>query len=380
MSEPKTIYLSPPDTGEREQDYVREAMASGWVAPVGPHLKQFEESISRYMGGGYHCLAVNSGTAALHLGLLLLQVGPGDRVYVPTFTFAASANAVRYCGAIPVLIDSSEDSWNLCPDTLQKLLKRDAANGLLPKAIITVDLYGNCCDYEEIRKHAAYYDVPILQDAAEALGAEFQGEPAGRQGDLAVFSFNGNKILTTSGGGVLLSKDREKIERARYWATQAREPVLHYEHQALGYNYRLSNILAALGCAQMTSLTEKVKARRKQYQFYKEIFNGVPGVELNPIDNYGLANCWLSCVRVRPDQSGLSVDKLRQIMAGDHIEARPVWKPLHLQPYHGQFPYHGARIAETIFEEGLCLPSGSNLTDDDRSRIATAISTWLGTG
>jgi len=374
----KPIYLSPPDTGELEKEYMQKVLESGWVAPVGPFLQEFEETLAGQLGEKYHCLALNSGTAALHLSLLLHNIQPGDRVYVSSLTFAASANAILYCRAIPVLIDSELASWNMCPQTLEKALQKDANNGTLPKAIMTVDLYGNCCDYDRIVPLAKHYGVPVIQDAAEALGASYGGRPAGTQGDVAVFSFNGNKILTTGGGGALVSSDPEKVERARYLATQARSAVLHYEHEEIGYNYRMSNVLAALGCAQLRSLSAKKKARRKQYEFYGKLIQSLPGLHMNPIDIGGVSNCWLSCVWADPEQTKYKVDSLRKIMAKDQIEARPIWKPLHLQPFHGQFRFFGSGVAEEIFQRGLCLPSGSSLTDGDRERIGKCFTIWLG--
>lgn len=366
------IYLSPPDVGPVERELLLDAFDSGWIAPLGPHVDAFERELAAATGVE-HAAALSSGTAALHLGLLILGVGPGDRVVTSTLTFAATVNAIRYVGAEPVLLDVDPESWTLDPGLLEAELEESAARGVLPKAVIPVDLYGVCCDYDRIRAACERHGVPILQDAAEALGAQHRGRPAGSQGDLAVVSFNGNKIATTSGGGALLSDRADWIERARYLSTQAREPVAHYEHRAVGFNYRMSNLLAAIGRGQLRRLPELVAACRANRDFYASALRGWPGVAVLTEPDYAVSNAWLSCVTVDPARLGANREAIRLHLETQQIEARPVWKPMHLQPVFADCPRRGGEVAERLFETGLCLPSGSSLTTADRARVLTAL-------
>ncbi len=366
------IYLSPPEVGPTERDAVLGVLDSGWVAPAGPHLTAFEEAMARVTGVP-HAVALGSGTAALHLALLVLGVGRGDEVFCPTLTFAASANPVRYCGAEPVFIDCEERSWNLDPGLLEEALKSRAAAGRLPRALILVHLYGQCADVDAILPLARKYGVPVIEDAAEALGASHRGHPAGSFGDLSFVSFNGNKIITTSGGGMLLSSRAEWIDRARFLATQAREPFIHYEHREIGYNYRLSNLLAGLGLAQLADLDRRVAVRRGHFEAYRSVLGGCPGVRMMPVRDWGEPNYWLSCLTLDRDQAKAGRDDLIAALERADIEARPLWKPLHLQPVYREAACFGGGVAERLFETGLCLPSGSGMTADERDRVLACL-------
>ena len=362
------LYLSPPHLGELERKLLLDAFDSNWVAPLGPHVDAFEAELAA-RAQVPHAAALSSGTAALHLALLVLGVEQGDEVLVSSFTFAASANAITYVGARPVLIDSEAASWNIDPDLVAEELERRAASGRLPAAVIAVDLYGQCADYERLASSCARYEVPLIEDAAEALGATYRGRPAGCFGTIGVFSFNGNKIVTTSGGGMLVSDDEALIGRARFLATQARDPAPHYQHSVLGYNYRLSNVLAAIGRGQLRVLSDRVAARRRNWEFYREALGALPGITFMPHAPYGRPNCWLTCVLVRPELFGATREDVRLALEAENIEARPVWKPLHLQPVFAGYRVRGGAVAEELFEYGLCLPSGSALTADDLGRI-----------
>jgi dTDP-4-amino-4,6-dideoxygalactose transaminase len=303
----------------------------------------------------------------------LLGVGPGDEVLVPTLTFVASANAVQYMGAQPVFIDSDPHAWTIDPELLDRELAARAARMRLPKAVITVDLYGQCADYDAIYASCAAHDIPLIEDAAEALGASYRGSPAGSFGEMAVFSFNGNKIITTSGGGMLVSRHGGLIERARYLATQAREPVPHYEHSEVGFNYRASNLLAAVGRGQLQSLGQRVAKRRANNEYYRAHLAQAPGIGFMPLSPHGNPTCWLTCITIDPDQFGATPETVRLRLEADNIEARPTWKPMHLQPVYKHAPVVGGPVAERIFARGLCLPSGSDLTDDDLQRVVDGI-------
>ena len=357
------VYLSAPEVGNSELALLGEAIASGWVAPLGPHVDAFEAEMCRRLGAG-HGLATSSGTAALHLALLALGVGAGDHVWCSSFTFAATANAIAYVGATPVFVDSDRASWNMDPQLLADELERVVKK---PKAVIVVDLYGQCADLEPIaatcRRHGAW----LIEDAAEALGATYHGRPAGSFGDLSILSFNGNKIITTSGGGMLLSKRAEWIERARYLATQAREPVAHYEHKEVGYNYRLSNLLAAVGRAQLADLDRRVDVRRAINARYRA---GLPDWEFMPEADFGRSTCWLTCAVVG---SQARRDELIARLAAEDIEARPLWKPMHLQPAFAGCRVIGGAVSEQLFRTGLCLPSGSGLGVDTIARIIALV-------
>ena len=353
------IYLSPPHLSGRELDYLKDAIDSNWVAPLGPHVDAFEAELAR-QAGVPHAVALSSGTAALHLALVVLGIGPGDEVACSSLTFSASANPIRFVGAEPVFVDATADTWTLDPG----LLERALAERPQIKAVIAVDLYGQCCDYDAIRPLCEAHRATLVQDAAESLGAGYRGQPAGAQGDLAAFSFNGNKVITTSGGGMLVSRNEEWIEHARKLSTQAREPAPHYEHTEIGFNYRLSNLLAAVGRAQLAVLPERVTARRRINQRYREL---LPGVEFMPEAAHGTGNCWLTCILV-PDPV-----RVREALEAEDIEARPLWKPMHLQPVYRDAPVYGGNVSAGLFARGLCLPSGSALADADQERIAEIV-------
>tara|TARA_R110002073_G_scaffold74100_2_gene181071 strand:+ start:65535 stop:66686 length:1152 start_codon:yes stop_codon:yes gene_type:complete len=369
---PSRIYLSPPDVRGREKELLIDALDSNWIAPLGPHVDAFEKDICDYVGV-QHAAALSSGTAALHLALILLNVGPGDLVFVSSLTFVASANVIRYVGATPVFIDCNEETWNMCPAHLEQALGWADKAGQLPKAILSVDLYGHCADYDAISKLATRYEVPIIEDAAEALGADYRGRKAGRFGTMGIFSFNGNKIITTSGGGMLVSDNPEWVRRARHLATQARLPVAHYEHEEVGYNYRLSNLLAAVGRAQLETLDTRIACRQNVRDQYKEALSSVAGLRFMPEPAYGKSNAWLTCLLVDEAAYGASRDQLIQALADDNIEARPVWKPMHLQPVFADFKCFGGATSERLFNDGICLPSGSDLSPQDITRVTKII-------
>ncbi len=366
------IYLSPPDVGEAERRLLLDAFDSNWIAPLGPHVDAFERELAARAGVA-HAAATTSGTAALHLALLLLGVGPGDEVLVPSFTFVASANAIRYVGGRPVLMDSSDSTWTIDPELVASELQRRARGGRLPKALLTVDLYGQCADYDPLVQACAEYGVLLIEDAAEALGATYHDRPAGSFGDPAVYSFNGNKIITTSGGGMLVSDSERLIERARHLSTQAREPYPHYEHVETGFNYRLSNLLAALGRAQLQGLDERMARRRAVNERYRAELGPLPGIDFMPWAPYGTPNYWLTCTLVDPDAFGRDREEIRLALEAVDIESRPTWKPLHLQPLFADTPMVGGAVAARIFDRGLCLPSGSSLSDDDVARVVEVV-------
>jgi pyridoxal phosphate-dependent aminotransferase EpsN len=366
------IYLSPPHIGADELSLVQEAFASNWIAPLGPHVDGFEREFCAFTGIKAAC-ALSSGTAAIHLALRLLGVGPGDSVFCSTFTFAASANPILYQGAIPVFIDSDLTGWNMDPELLAKALKDAAAVGKLPKTVIVVDLYGQCADYDSINKICAEYGVPVIQDSAESVGATYKGQPAGRQGHFGVFSFNGNKIITTSGGGMLLSDNEKLIAEARFLSTQARDPAPHYQHSTYGYNYRLSNVLAAIGRGQLRVLKDRVASRRANEAFYRKALGDIPGITFMPEAPWGVSNRWLTCIIVDPVISGTTREKIYNAFAAENIETRPLWKPLHLQPVFADAKAYSSGVSEKLFADGLCLPSGSALTEVELERIVSII-------
>jgi dTDP-4-amino-4,6-dideoxygalactose transaminase len=366
------IYLSAPDLAGTELAMLTEAVASNWIAPLGPHVDAFEAEMAARLDVP-HALATSSGTAALHLALLVLGVGAGDEVWLSTLTFAATANAVRYAGATPVFVDSDRATWNLDPALLAEGLDDAARRGRLPRAVIAVDLYGQCADLEPIAAACQRHGVALIEDAAEALGATYRGRPAGSFGDVSILSFNGNKIITTSGGGMLLARDRALVDRARFLASQAREPARHYEHRVVGYNYRLSNLLAAVGRAQLADLDRRVEARRATNAFYREALADLPGWAWMPEAAGHRATCWLTCATLDPAGFGADRDAVIDHLASGHIEARPVWKPMHLQPVFAGCRVLGGAVAGDLFARGLCLPSGSGLSDDDKARVAAAV-------
>jgi len=361
------ILLSVPHMSGREQRYIDEAFASNWLSTVGPNLEAFEKDFEARLG--LPALAVASGTAALHLGLRALGVSRGDTVFCSDLTFVASVNPVRYLGAQPVLIDSEPDTWNMDPALVARALSEHAARGRLPKAVVVVHLFGQCADMDPILEACARYRVPVLEDAAEALGAIYKGRPAGTLADAAIFSFNGNKIITTTGGGMLVSGRPEIVAQARFWATQARDPGLAYEHSELGYNYRMSNVLAGIGRAQLEVLDERVAQRRAVAMRYREAFADLPGISLMPQAPCGLHTNWLSCFLIDETAFGCSRDALIGSLAEAGIESRPVWKPMHLQPLYAAAPRYGGAVSEDLFRRGICLPSSSSLTEADQDRV-----------
>ncbi|CAM3263614.1 aminotransferase class I/II-fold pyridoxal phosphate-dependent enzyme [Nocardioides dubius] len=366
------ILLSPPDVGELEQSYVMAALRSGWVAPAGPDLTAFEEEVATRVGAA-HAVGLSSGTAALHLALVSWGVGPGDVVPVSTLTFAATVNAIRYVGAEPFFVDADEESGNMSPALLTRAVERLRAEGRRVPVIIPVDLLGKCVDYTAIQKAAADAGVRLLCDAAESLGAGHSGRPAGSFGDASVVSFNGNKIMTTSGGGMLLTDDGALAAHVRKLSTQAREPVAHYEHTEVGYNYRLSNILAALGRAQLTRLDAMIERRRGWRRRYRELFADQPGVRVLGGADDSEDNCWLTAIIVDPGASSWTAAELGEALTAQQIETRPVWKPMHLQPVCAGMDGVIDGTAERLFDQGLTLPSGSALSDEQFERLASAI-------
>ena len=367
----KRIFLSPPHMTGNEQKYIAEVFDTNYIAPVGPHLAKFEAEFAKKVDIG-HAAAVASGTAAIHLALRQLDLQPGDEVICSTFTFCASSNPILYENATPVFLDSDWTSWNLDPNLLEEELRDCAARNALPKAIVVVDILGQSADLDAICGLAGKYEVPVVEDAAEALGGTYRGKPSGRSGWCSCFSFNGNKIITTSGGGMLCSNDEEMIQRARHLATQAREPAPYYEHAVAGFNYRMSNVLAAIGLAQLEALDERVAKRKQIFEQYQSRLGELPGVSFMPIADYGTPNYWLTSVLIDESQFGMDCESLRQHLESDNIEARRIWKPMHLQPlYQGRSRFRGGHVAEKIFEQGLNLPSGSAMSDADIDRICT---------
>lgn len=369
----KKIWLSSPHMGTAEQKYVQEAFDTNWIAPLGPHVNGFEADLQNYTGVP-HAAALISGTAAIHLALILLGVGPGDYVICQSMTFSASANPIAYQGATPVFIDSEPETWNMSPDHLEKALADLTAHGKRVKAIIPVHLYGMPAKMEEILAIAHRYGVTVIEDAAEALGSTIYGKPCGALGTFGVLSFNGNKIITTSGGGVLLSEDGEMIAKARFLATQARDNAPHYQHSHIGYNYRMSNVVAAIGRGQMEVIDDRVAARRANFERYEKYFSSIVKrgylVTLQPGPEGYFSNRWLTAVNIDPAKNkGLTRETLRLALEAENIESRPLWKPMHLQPVFANAPFYGDGTSEKLFEDGLCLPSGSNLTESDFARI-----------
>ncbi len=379
---PDRIYLSPPHMSGLEQAFVAETFASNWIAPLGPQVDAFEQEFAARIGAlchevlGHevtHALALSSGTAALHLALLLAGVGPGDEVLVSTLTFSASANPVVYLGARPAFIDSERLSWNMDPNLLADALAARARRSRLPRAVVLVHLYGQSADIDPIRALCDRYGVRLIEDAAEALGATYRDRAPGTFGWAGVFSFNGNKIITTSGGGMLVSGDGDMIRHARKLAAQAREPAPHYEHTEIGYNYRLSNVLAAIGRGQLRVLDERVAARRRNFDYYCRALGDLPGIDFMPEAPWGRASRWLTCLTVDPRLLGVDREAIRLALEAENIEARPVWKPMHLQPVFRDCDVTGGTVAADLFDRGLCLPSGSSLTETDLARIVATI-------
>jgi dTDP-4-amino-4,6-dideoxygalactose transaminase len=366
------IYLSPPHMGASERELLLDAFDSNWISTIGPHVDGFEREMAEACGVG-HAAGLSSGTAALHLALLLLGVGRGDEVLCSDLTFAATANAITYVGATPVFIDSDHATWNMSPDLLEEELSACARHRKLPKAVIVVDLYGQCADYDRIEPICARYGVPLIEDAAEALGATYRRRRAGQFGVMSVLSFNGNKIITTSGGGMLLSNQKEHIDQAKKLATQAREPVAHYEHTMVGYNYRLSNLLAAVGRGQLRGLSERVVRRRATFDFYRNALRSEPGIRFMPEIAGGNSTRWLTCTVIDPREFGATREDVRLHLETFNIEARAVWKPMHMQPVFRDQRVVGGAVGEHLYTYGLCLPSGSGMTMEDRERVVAGI-------
>jgi len=366
------VYLSPPHLSDKEIELVKEAFASNWIAPLGPHVNAFEREMAASMGVAA-ATALTSGTAALHLALILAGVSDGDEVICSTFTFSASANAIVYQRAKPVFIDSESATWNLDPVLLEQELVERADRGQLPKAVMAVDLYGQCADYGRIVPICERFGVTLIEDAAEALGATCLGKRAGCFGKMAAFSFNGNKIITTSGGGMLVSNDESLVKRARFLSTQARDPAPHYQHSTIGYNYRMSNVLAAIGRGQLLVLEERIEARRHNFEYYEKHLGSLPGLSFMPEAPYGRCTRWLTCLTVDPEVFGASREKIRLALEKEDIEARPLWKPMHLQPVFAGCRVRGGDISADLFERGLCLPSGSSLSASNLERVVDII-------
>ncbi len=374
MNNPK-IWLSSPHMGGTEQNYIQEAFDTNWVAPLGPNVNGFEQDLEKYLGNEVQVGALSSGTAAIHLGLLLLGVQAGDEVICQTMTFSASANPILYLGATPVFVDSETTTWGMCPQALEQAIQESIQKGKKPKAIIAVHLFGVPFQVTEIQKIANTYDIPVLEDAASALGSRYKGQKCGTFGDIGVLSFNGNKIITTSGGGAIVTKTAALKDKAIFYATQSRDNAPHYQHSEVGYNYRMSNICAGIGRGQMEVLDKHVVLRRQMHDFYVNLFASIKGVEVfsTPNEDY-FANYWLSAITIDTAKTkGITAKTLRLALDAENIESRPLWKPMHLQPIFECYPYYGANVAENLFNNGLCLPSGSNLSDDDRDRIKRII-------
>jgi dTDP-4-amino-4,6-dideoxygalactose transaminase len=368
------IWISTPHMDGNEQKYIQEAFDSNWIAPIGANLTIFEQNLESYLGSG-HIAVLNSGTAAIHLGLIILGVESGDEVLCQSMTFSASANPILYLGAIPVFIDSEPETWNLCPIALEIAIIDRIAKGKTPKAIIAVDLYGVPYKTEEVRAIADRYSIPILEDSAEALGSHYKGQKCGTFGDISTLSFNGSKVITTSGGGAIITSSLALKKKAIFLATQAREEAPHYQHTEIGYNYRMSNICAGIGRGQMEVLDSHIALRRKMHDFYLDVFKDIQGVTVFSVPNDTFfSNYWLSTILIDPAKTaGITRETVRLKLEKSNIESRPLWKPMHLQPIFSEYSYYGNAVSETLFTTGLCLPSGSNLTEGDRDRIKSVI-------
>lgn len=379
MEEKKRIWLSLAQMGGEEQKYIKEAFDTNWVVPLGPNVNAFEQDLRNYLDEDVHVVALSAGTAALHLALVMLDVKPGDEVLCQSFTFSASANPIKYQGASPVFVDSEPETWNMCPKALRKAIEdRIKVTGKKPVAIIPVHLYGTPAKMDEILAIAREYVIPVVEDAAEALGSTYKGRKCGTLGKYGALSFNGNKIITTSGGGALVTHSEAEAKRVMFFATQAREPAPHYQHEHIGYNYRLSNISAGIGRGQMEVLQEHVDARRSHHAYYREALSKVKGIEVMsaPSSDFN-SNYWLTCITIDSKVTGYDREELRQRLEAENIESRPLWKPMHLQPVFADCPFYsmveGKAISEQLFDVGLCLPSGSALTSADLDRVIATI-------
>ncbi|MCS3531776.1 aminotransferase class I/II-fold pyridoxal phosphate-dependent enzyme [Chryseobacterium sp. JUb7] len=372
------IWLSSPHMGGNEQKYINEAFNENWVAPLGPNVNGFEEDLEKFLGKEVQVAALSAGTAAIHLALIESGVQHGDEVICQSMTFSASANPIAYCGAMPVFIDSEAETWNICPKALREAIENRMLKGKKPKAIIVVHLYGMPAKMDEIVAIANEYRITIIEDAAEALGSTYKGQACGTFGRFGILSFNGNKIITTSGGGALVSHTKEDKDKIVFLSTQARDNAPHYQHSHIGFNYRMSNIVAGIGRGQMEVLKDRVEARRAMHDFYVNLFKDIDGVEVfsEPNSNF-YSNHWLSAIIVNPEITGKTREDLRLAFLEDNIESRPLWKPMHLQPVFSGAPYYGTNVSEKLFDDGLCLPSGSNLTDEERLRIENVITKFF---
>ena len=368
------IWLSPPHMSGNELYFIQDALNKNWVTSQGENIDEFEQSISVFLKNDVNVCALNSATSAIHLSLLMLGISSNDEVLTSTFSFCGSANPIAYCGATPIFIDSEKDTWNMCPVALEEAIQDRISKGKKPKAIVVVHLYGMPAKMDEIATIAEKYEISIIEDAAEALGSTYKGQPCGTFGRFGVLSFNGNKIITTSGGGALVCHTQEDKDKAVFLSTQARDNAPHYQHSHIGYNYRMSNIVAGIGRGQMEVLNGRVGARRKMHNFYVDVFKDIEGVNVfaEPNEDY-YSNHWLSAIVIDEKIAGKNREDLRLAFLEDNIESRPLWKPMHLQPVFADAPYYGANVAEKLFDDGLCLPSGSNLSDNDRMRIQRAI-------
>ena len=373
------IHLSLAHMGGHEQHFIQQAFETNWVVPLGPNVDAFEKDLESFLGNDVHVAALTAGTAALHLGLILLGVGADDEVLCQSFTFSASANPIRYQGATPVFVDSEPDTWNLSPEYLEEAIRYRIKKGKKPKAIVPVHLYGMPAKMNEILSISNRYEIPVVEDAAEALGSACNGVHCGAFGELAALSFNGNKIITTSGGGALVSKNKEYIRKARFLATQARDAAPHYQHSQIGYNYRMSNIVAGIGRGQMEVLPQRIEQRRKNNQYYRKHLSNIEGItfQTEPSTNF-FSNYWLTSIVIDPEKTGgVTRENVRLALEKTNIESRPLWKPMHLQPVFGSCPYYGERVSETLFNRGLCLPSGSSLTESDLKRVVDILQACL---
>ncbi|MBD3422637.1 MAG: pyridoxal phosphate-dependent aminotransferase [Chitinivibrionales bacterium] len=376
MTNPNRIYLSAPHLNGTEIQYVKKAFASNWIAPVGPDLSAFEQEVCNYTGAKY-AAALSSGTAALHLALKIAGVSEGDDVLCSTFTFAGSVFPIMYLGAAPVFVDSDLLTWNMDPLLLEQAIQDKARKGKKPKAAVIVHLYGQSANMDALLAICNKYEVAVVEDAAESMGAYYRGKHTGTIAPLGVFSFNGNKIITTSGGGMLVGQDKDNIDIARYYSTQSRKPAAHYEHEEIGYNYRMSNIVAAIGRGQLITLEERVKRKREIFDYYYEKLGQVSGVSFMPEADYGRANRWLSCLTIDPEFSGCTREDVRLALECENIESRPLWKPMHLQPVFRKYSVYLNGVSEKLFKTGLCLPSGTSLSSDQLERITRCIMTAI---
>jgi len=375
----KRIYLSLSQQSGFEQEYIQKALESSWITSGGPNVNDFENILENYLSDNSFATALNSGTSAIHLALILLGVKAGDEVICQSMTFSASANPILYQGALPVFIDSEMDTWNICPINLENAIKDRLKKGKKPKAIITVHLYGNPYKIDEIHSIADKYDIPIIEDSAEALGSTYKGKRCGTFGTFGILSFNGNKIITTSSGGALISNSVKLKEKSIFYATQSKDNAVHYQHSEIGYNYRMSNICAGIGLGQIKMLDQNVSARRKMHSFYKEIFKKIENVSLfESINEDYFSNYWLSTILIEPNlNKNIDRESLRLAFEKANIECRPLWKPMHLQPIFEKYSYYGNKVAEELFQKGLCLPSGSNLTEEDKNRVEEVIQNFF---